>query len=79
MINKIPSIIVTYSLIDSSNEQEKEFGAISAVAEWVAGIGEEMFSSISIYDGYDTYIDDFYTMHETIRAIKNNLCLIDIL
>lgn len=46
------SIIVTYMLIDSVSEQEKEFGALSAVADWVKGIGEDMFTSVDIFDEY---------------------------
>lgn len=62
------SILVTYLLIDSISEQEKEFGALSAVADWVKGIGEDMFISIEISNGYDTDITDFQTMHDIVRA-----------
>lgn len=62
------SILVTYLLIDSVSEQEKEFGALSAVADWVKGIGEDMFTTIEISNGYDADITDFETMHDIIRA-----------
>lgn len=66
------SIIVTYMLIDSVSEQEKEFGALSAVAEWVKGIGEDMFTSIEISNGYDNDITDFQTMHDIVQANKES-------
>nr|DAL41191.1 MAG TPA_asm: hypothetical protein [Caudoviricetes sp.] len=64
------SIIVTYMLIDSVSEQEKEFGALSAVADWVKGIGEDMFTSVDIFDGYGSSISDLQIMHDIIRANK---------
>ena len=64
------TIIVTYMLIDSVSEQEKEFGALSAVADWVKGIGEDMFTSVDIFDGYGSSISDLQTMHDIIRANK---------
>ena len=66
------SIIVTYMLIDSASEQEKEFGALSAVADWVKGIGEDMFTSIEIFNGYDNDITDFQTMHDIVQANKES-------
>lgn len=66
------SIIVTYMLIDSVSEQEKEFGALSAVADWVKGIGEAMFTSIEISNGYDNDITDFQTMHDIVQANKES-------
>ena len=66
------SIIVTYMLVDSVSEQEKEFGALSAVADWVKGIGEDMFTSIEISNGYDNDITDFQTMHDIVQANKES-------
>lgn len=66
------TIIVTYLLIDSVSEQEKEFGALSAVADWVKGIGEDMFTSIEISNGYDNNITDFQTMHDIVQANKES-------
>ena len=66
------TIIVTYLLIDSVSEQEKEFGALSAVADWVKGIGEDMFTSIEISNGYDEDITDFQTMHDIVNANRES-------
>lgn len=66
------TIIVTYLLIDSVSEQKKEFGALSAVADWVKGIGEDMFTSIEISNGYDEDITDFQTMHDIVNANRES-------
>lgn len=65
------SIIVTYKLIDSS-ELEKEFFALSAVADWVTGIGQDMFEYIEITNEQDGVIDNMQTLYDMVATIEYN-------
>lgn len=65
------SIIVTYKLIDS-HEMEKEFFALSAVGDWVSGIGQDMFDYILIEGENDAFIDNMQTLWDMIHTIKDD-------
>lgn len=64
------SIIVTYKLIDTC-ELEKEFFALSAVAEWVTGIGQDMFEYITVTNEQDAVIEDMQTLFDMVALIEH--------
>lgn len=49
--------LLTYALVDAP-EQEKEFNRMVDVREFLEGIGERMFKSVSLLDE-DTSIEDW--------------------
>ena len=64
------SIIVTYKLIDTC-ELEKEFFALSAVAKWVTGIGQDMFEYITVTNEQGAVIEDMQTLFDMVALIEH--------
>lgn len=49
---------ITYSLVDLS-DAERDFDSVKEAIDWMLNIGTDMFTSVSLTDGKENYVDGF--------------------
>lgn len=59
---------LAYSLIDVP-DAEKDFDSVQEAVNWMKHIGQDMFTSVSLTDGKENYVEGFDAI---IKAYNNN-------
>lgn len=62
------TVLIEYALIDTP-DTDKEFDTVAEAIAWVQGIGEDMFTHVSLNDIYDNYVDGYSAI---IKAYEDN-------